>query len=99
MIEDYRYGFIAIDGKPYNYDVEVLWTGEVLKWWRKESHVIDVEDVSDALRRDPEIIVIGTGESGRAEVTDAARKAILSAGIELIIDRTEEAVKTFNVIS
>jgi hypothetical protein len=41
--------------------------------------------------------IIGTGESGLAKVTDKAKTEILSRGIGLIIDKTEEAVKTFNI--
>lgn len=98
MIEEYRFGVITIDGKTYNHDVEVRWTGEVLKWWRGESHVIDVEDIERAIEQNPETIVIGTGESGIAEVTENCQKFIKEKGIELIIDKTEEATKTFNII-
>lgn len=98
MIEEYHFGSIIIDGKTYNQDVEVRWTGEVLPWWRGESHVIDVEDVKRAVEQNPETIIIGTGESGVARVTEEAQKEIKSRGIELIIDLTEEATKTFNII-
>jgi len=98
VIEEYHFGSIIIDGKTYNQDVEVRWTGEVLKWWRGESHVIDVEDVKRAVEQNPETIIIGTGESGVARVTEEAQKEIKSRGIELIIDLTEEATKTFNII-
>ena len=92
MIEEYRFGSIVIDGKAYNYDVEVRWTGEILPWPRKESHVVDVEDVKRAIEQNPELIIIGTGESGVAKATGAAEKAIKSKGIELIIDLTEEVL-------
>lgn len=98
MIEEYHFGSITIEGKTYNHDVEVRWTGQVLKWWRKESHLIDVEDVKRAIEQNPETIVIGTGESGVARVTEEAKKFIEEKGIQLIIDNTEEAAKTFNII-
>lgn len=98
MIEEYHFGSITINGKIYNYDVEVRWTGQVLKWWREESHLIDVEDVKRAVGQNPEIIIIGTGESGLARVTEKVQAFIKDKGIELIIDRTGEGVKTFNVI-
>jgi len=98
MIEEYHFGSITIDGKTYNHDVEVRWSGEVLSWWRKESHVIDIDDIKRAVEQNPDVIIIGTGESGIAEVTEEAKKEIKSKGIELIIDLTEEAVKTFNII-
>ena len=97
MIEEYKFGFIAIDGKTYEYDVEVRWTGEVLKWWREESHIVDIEDVKRAIDQNPDLIVIGTGESGLAKVTERTKEEILSKGIGLIIDKTGEAVKTFNI--
>lgn len=109
MIEEYHFGSITIDGKTYSRDVEVRWKGaargesslsglEVLSWWRKESHLIDVEDVMRAVEQDPEMIIIGTGETGLAEVAENAQKFIKEKRIELIIDKTEEAVKTFNIM-
>ncbi|OIO45589.1 MAG: hypothetical protein AUJ24_00305 [Parcubacteria group bacterium CG1_02_36_42] len=99
MIEEYHFGSITIDGKTYNHDVEVRWDKTVLKWWRKESHFVYPEDVKRAIEQNPEVIVIGTGESGVMEVGKDAKKEIESRGIELIIDITEEAIKTFNIIN
>ena len=99
MIKEYKFGSITISGKTYEYDVEVRWNDEVLKWWREKSHVIDVEDVKRAIEQNPETIVIGTGESGVAKVTEKAKEEIKSKGIELITDITGEAIKTFNIIN
>jgi hypothetical protein len=97
MIEEYKFGSITIGRKTYNHDVEVRWTDEVLEWQRKESHIIDIEDVSRAVEQNPETIIIGTGESGVAKVTAEAQKFIKEKGIRLIIDLTEPAAKTFNI--
>jgi len=99
MIEEYKFGSITIDGKVYDYDVEVRWDGEILKWWRKESHVIDTEDIMRAIEENPDNIIIGTGESGVARVTEDAKREIKARGIELIIDLTEQATKTFNIVN
>jgi len=101
MIEEYRFGSLIIDGETYNYDLEVRWLftrTEILVWQRVESHIIDVQDVKRAVEQKPDVIVIGTGESGVARVTESARQFIIGRGIKLIIDITEEAVKTFNII-
>jgi len=98
MINEYKFGSITIDGKTYNHDVEVRWTDEVLKWWRKESHVIDTEDVKRAVEQNPDTIIIGTGESGLARVTEDTQRFITKENVKLIIDKTGEAVKTFNII-
>lgn len=99
MIEEYKFGSIVIDEKTYNYDIEVRWTDEILSWKRKESHLIDITDVERAVAQGPDTIVIGTGESGMATVTEEAQQFIKEKGIKLVIDKTEEAAKTFNVIN
>jgi len=101
MIEEYHFGSIAIDGKIYNNDVEVRSISskiEVLDWQKDESHDINVDAVKGAVEQKPDTIIIGTGESGLAKVTEIAKQFIAEKEIELIIDITGEAIKTFNVI-
>ena len=99
MIEEYNFGVINVDGKVYNYDVETRWTREVLKWERKEGHIVNVEDVKRAVEQNPDTIVIGTGEAGMMKVAQEAQDLILENGIKLVVDTTEQATKTFNVIN
>ncbi len=99
MIEEYRFGLIIIDGRKYENDVEVRWTEEVLPLKFREKHIIDVEEVERVVEQNPETIIIGTGESGMANVSEEAIDFIKEKGIELIIDKTEEAIKTFNVMN
>jgi len=98
MIDEYTFGSVTIDGKAYDYDVEVRWTGEVLKWWRTEGHLFDVGDLKRAGEQNPDTIVLGTGAYGVAKVTEKAKNFIQKKGIKLIIDKTKEAIKTFNII-
>ena len=98
MIEEYHFGSITIDGKTYNSDVEVRWAGEVLELWRKESHVFDVDSVKRAVEQKPDTIILGIGAYGAAKVTEEAQKFIQGKGIKLIVDKTEEATRTFNII-
>jgi len=96
MIEKYSFGSITIDGQTYHYDVEVRGGGKVLKWQRAASHIIDVADVTRAVEQNPSVIIIGTGESGVAQVTEAAQNLIKEKNIELIIDWTAAAIDQFN---
>lgn len=98
MIEEYSFGYIRINGIEYNNDVEVRWSDEVLPLIFQERHKIGIQEAKRAIDQKPDTIVIGTGESGLAEVTSEAREEIKKNGIKLIIDKTEEAVKTFNVL-
>ncbi len=96
MIQKYSFGSITVNNQTYNHDVEIRWTGEVLLWQRGESHVINTYDVKRAVEQSPEKIVIGTGESGIAEITDDAKKFIVEKGIVLLVDKTGEAARIFN---
>lgn len=97
MINRYEFGLIIIEGKSYNHDVAVFWDGNVSLWQRAESHIIDVDDIQVAINKNPEIIVIGTGEAGIAKVTDGATKEIISKGINLVIEKTKAATEVFNI--
>ena len=50
------------------------------------------------LKKEPEIIVIGTGAYGVAKVTEKAQEEIMERGIKLIIDQTKEAIRSFNFL-
>lgn len=97
MIEEYKFGSITVDGKVYRHDIGLNWAGDIFDWPRIDAHIIDIEDIIDALDQEPKTIVIGTGEQGMAQVTDRAKKEIERRGIELVIDKTEQATRTFNI--
>lgn len=65
----------------------------------KKSHIVDLEDIRRAVEQNPETIIIGTGEAGLTKVTEEVQKFVKEKGIKLIIDKTEEATKTFNIIN
>ncbi len=96
MIEEYYFGSIKIDGKTYNYDVQVGLNNEVKPWRRNQSHQIEKRDIKEVLSQNPEVIIIGAGEMSVAKVTDETQQAITSKGIKLIIEPTGKAIKSFN---
>lgn len=98
MIEEYKTGIITVNGKNYNNDIFVDWKGEISDWEHKEEHLIDVDDVRFTVEKNPETIVLGTGENGLLEISESAQNFIMEKGIKLVADRTEEAVKTFNIL-
>ena len=94
-INHYQFGSITIEGEVYPFDVEVR-PLEILRWQRKASHIIDAEDVKRAVEQNPELIIIGNGESGVAQVTEDAKKEIEAKKIPFVIKETAEAVEIFN---
>ena len=98
MIEEYQFGYITIGGKCFDFDIEITSTGKTKKWQREKPHLIDIEDVQEAVRQKPEILVIGTGAYGLCKITSQCQKFIIEQNIKLIIDNTKEAVKAFNTL-
>jgi hypothetical protein len=95
-IGSYSFGRIAIDGKTYTSDV-ILYPGRVdASWWRKEGHLLQLEDLAEVLRTKPEILIIGTGFAGVMRVHAETVTEITGRGIEMIVERTSKAVKIYN---
>lgn len=98
MIEEYHFGSITIDGKIYTHDVEVRWNGEVLDWWRGESHLFSLTDIQRVLEKNPDVLIFGTGAYGIANLSEEVEQEIRKRGIDLIVGKTDEAIKNFNLI-
>lgn len=98
MIEEYKFGKITVDGQTYDVDIQTDWNGEVTNWNRQEDHIVGVDDVRQAVEKNPQSIVIGTGYEAQAQLVEEAKIFIQEKGIELFVDRTEEAVRTFNIL-
>jgi hypothetical protein len=95
MIESYEFGGITIDGKTYNHDL-ILFDEKAIDWWRKEGHVVDIEDLKN-LPNSFEVLVIGSGASGMCKVPDKTIDYIKKdLNAELVIEMTGDAVKTYN---
>ncbi len=95
-IDSYSFGRIVIDGKTYTSDV-IIYPGRVeASWWRKEGHLLQPEDLTEALRAKPEVLIIGTGYSGVMQVPRETVDALAARGIEVKVERTSKAVEVFN---
>lgn len=55
-----------------------------------------MEDISDAINDQPDILIIGTGYSGMMRVPEETIKFITSKRIEIKVERTGKAVELFN---
>jgi hypothetical protein len=96
IIEEYHFGSMTIDERRYRNDLKIIKGEVVSSWWRKEGHSVELEDVDDILSAKPRVLVVGTGQPGRMEVTRSLRSALDEAGIQLIEEPTALAMHTFN---
>ncbi len=96
MIDSYDFGSITIDGKSYSTDVIVFPDRVQDGWWRKEGHRLSIEDLNDITLFRPEMLVVGTGYYGLMMVPGEVREYLNSKNVELIVEKTTEACKTYN---
>ena len=97
-IESYKFGRMVINGKKYNSDI-LVFQDKIIEWWRKEGHVVNIEDIEKILEVKPEILVIGTGYYGLLKVPNEIVNILNSYGIKVIIEKTEKAYQIFNELS
>jgi hypothetical protein len=93
-IDSTKFGEIVIDRKTYYSDMIVWWDGK--KEFRDKSHVFDIDEFVNLLKREPDAIVIGTGQRGVVEVPDKVKELAERKGIQLFVDKSPNAVDIFN---
>jgi hypothetical protein len=98
-IDRYEFGLIVIEGQTFKNDV-LIWPGRIKgDWWRKEGHLLQLEDVAEALAANPEVLVVGRGDPGRMEVDPALAAYLKDRGVELMVRPTREACRVINDLS
>ena len=96
MIDQYSFGSMTISGIRYTADLKIINGLVYPDWWRKTGHAVDVDDVTDIINAQPDVRVIGSGSSGLVKVIERLRRHLEDSGIELIVEPTATAIKTFN---
>lgn len=95
-IDLYSFGKITIDGKTYTSDV-IIYPGRVdPSWWRKEGHSLHPSDIMGVFDAKPDVLIVGTGYSGVMVVPEETIRVVRAKGIDILVERTEKAVKLFN---
>jgi hypothetical protein len=95
-IDRYEFGIIVIEGQTFKNDV-LIWPGRVKSdWWRKKAHLLQLDDVAEALAADPQVLVVGKGEPGKMQVAPALAAYLQDRGVELMAHPTREACRVIN---
>lgn len=96
-IDEYQFGRMAINGKPFTTDLVILSTGEVIdNWIRKTGHFMEYNDIKALISAEPENIIIGTGGSGRMQVDPNLLSLFDRLAINVDIDSNKQAVELYN---
>ena len=95
-IDSYQFGKIVIDGIAYDSDVIILGDAVQSNWWRKQGHLLSVEDLETIIAAKPSVLVVGCGASGLMKVPDQTRQVLQEHDIQLETLDTNKAVQRFN---
>lgn len=96
-IDSHYFGSIIIDGKKFDSDIQILPSGEIKL--RDRTHNFSKRELSELMMHEPEIIIIGTGNSDLMKVDKDCEISAKLEGIELIAKPTPLAVQDFNALS
>lgn len=97
IIESYNFGQMTIAGKTYTKDIIIFPDGSVLSpWWRKNGHVLTIDDLVELVAAGPEIIVCGTGAMGVMRPAAGLYEYLAAHNIEFTATRSSRAVDAYN---
>ncbi|MEM0377401.1 MAG: MTH938/NDUFAF3 family protein [Thermofilum sp.] len=98
-IEGYSFGKIKVSGREYTRDIVVSPEGVLdERWWRREGHLLQVEDVAKYVEEyKPAVVITGTGYFGAMRVDERVESYLAGKGIALLALKTSEAVREFNL--
>lgn len=97
MIESSAFGRMTIDGRTYISDLFIFPDGHVQDgWWRRRGHALGVDDIMALVAGSPDLIVAGTGTSGRMRPEADLSPFLSEKGIEFIAEPNSRAIPIYN---
>ncbi len=96
VIQSYQFGEIVIEGKKYTSDVIIFPHRIDSNWWRKKGHELHPDDIQEIISEKPELLIVGTGDSGLMRVLPETSQHLAAHNIEFIVETTGKACQTYN---
>jgi glucokinase len=103
QVTDTEFGRVTIAGEVYESDVYIRADGKIKKRNKRPakklygtSHMIGPEELARACKTDPDLLIIGTGQSGTAELTEDGSAFLKDRGIRVKALPTPRAIREYN---
>lgn len=95
-IDEYAFGKIRVDGRPYSADL-ILYPDRIEQdWWRQQGHYLQINDLSGLAGTHCDTLIIGTGAHGAMQVAGEVEKWLEEMGIPWEVHRTGKACERYN---
>lgn len=103
MFQENKFGMVKFGGKDYSHDI-VIHTDDRVEKRNKDisrrkydtSHILSAEEVTDLLDENPEVIIIGRGQSGMLKIGKDTAELLSEKKVKLVDPPTPEAIEEFN---
>ena len=96
MIESVSLGKLLFKGKVSRSDTIVYKDHMNTKWWIENRTCIEPGDLEEVIKSEPEVVVVGLGFMMPIKISDAAVAALKNKGIEVFVEKSEQAAELFN---
>ena len=97
MIESSSFGTMTVDGHTYTSDLFIYPDGRIQDgWWRRQGHVLSVDDILQLVDAAPDMIIVGTGTAGRMRPDRHVAVFLKERGIAWVAKPTAEAAACYN---
>jgi hypothetical protein len=91
-IDRYEFGTLVADGREIHTDVLLTPGGVHEHWWRREGHVLHLEDLGPLLDGHPDRLIVGTGAYGRMRPAAGLEQELAARGVIAEVLPTAAAV-------
>ena len=95
MIQEHKFGSFIIDGKTFLGDIKIM-NARVRYWSTRDKHVVFMKDIKDIIEYNPEVLIVGTGNSGYLEIDNNVRNFLVQNKIKLFMDKNTPAIDKYN---
>jgi dienelactone hydrolase len=95
-IDSYSFGHMIVNGRKYDKDLIIFPERIKDHWWRNNGHILRAADLKEVFEYKPELLVVGTGSSGKMQIEPSMKDSLRQEGIKIIEIQTGHAVNVFN---
>jgi len=97
-IEEYRFGYMKINGKQYNKDLIINGDNIIENWWRKKGHFLCMDDLKNLNIEKVNYFIVGKGYYGAMEIDKEVLKFFRERKIPIFLGKTQDAAEKYNEV-
>ncbi len=95
--QEASFGKIVFNNKEWNEDLEIRTNGKAKeRGYRPENHLIETKETNRHIDDNTELLIVGTGQYGKLEVSEDSKKLLEGKEINLLTAKSPKAIQLYN---